>query len=179
VATQYFLDTSTAVASVKALWTAVSGYFPGDVTITVDPTGDIIEDTTGAITGAWSSSPVAQVVGGGTGAYSAPSGALFTWHTATILDGRRLRGRNFIVPIVASAYNGSGQLLETVRADMQARALEFIIEQEASAVVWHRPLEGPRPVGGGPRPHLRDGGHGLITSGTVSGKAAVLRSRRD
>ena len=175
----YFLDTTTAVASLHTFWSAVSGYLPGDVSVMVEAEGDEINDVDGVITGAWSADPVAIIPGGGSGGYAAPVGALFTWSTATILDGHRLKGRTYMVPISDAVMSDRGALQEAPRALLAGAALNFTVEQDASFVVWHRPFAGKPAVGGRPARPAHDGGHGLVTGSSVQAKMAVLRSRRD
>lgn len=166
VTTMYFVDTSTAVESVHAFWASMSGDIPGDVDIQVESAGDTIESTTGALTGAWVSDPVAVVHCGGSGVYAAPVGACVDWLTGTIAHGRRLRGRSFIVPITASSFQSDGTLLDAFKDNLTTYATTLITEQSASFCIWHR--------GTG-----SDGSTGIVTSAHVPDMAAVLRSRRD
>jgi len=166
VTTMYFLDTATAVADLRTFWALFSGALPADVHIQVENAGDIIEDSTGALTGAWSSESVAVVNGASTEAYSAPSGACINWLTETIGPHRRIRGRTFIVPLANEAYQNDGSLSPTVLAEFHDHAESFIVSQSSSFVVWHR--------GTG-----SDGTNGLVTAASVHDMVAVLRSRRD
>lgn len=179
VATTYFLDTDTALASLHDFWEAMALGMPSAVTIVQDPAGDVIEDTTGEITGSWGADPVGAITGASASVYAAPVGIVVEWLTSTILDGRRLRGKTFIVPMSSSVLDTSGSIADTALVGLRAAALNFSIEQSASFVIWHRPKFGPKPVGGGARPLLQAGGHGLVTSTRVPDKSAVLRSRRD
>ena len=166
VTTMYFLDTATAVASVHAFWTTLGGMLPGDVSIQVQNAGDIIEDSTGALTGAWSATAVAAVGGGSSNKYAAPAGAVINWLTETIGPHRRLRGRSFIVPIEGDSFQSNGSLDPTKLGYLQSAADDLVASQSASFVVWHR--------GTG-----SDGTNGLVTAASVHDFVAVLRSRRD
>lgn len=162
----YFLDTATAVASVHAFWASLSSRLPDDVHIQVENFGDIIEDTTGDLTGSWSADAVAIVDGSATDAYAAPCGAVINWNTETIANHRRLRGKTFLVPLSSNQYQDDGSLTSTTLAGIQGSADDLVASQSSSFVVWHR--------GTG-----SDGSDGLITSATVHDFVAVLRSRRD
>lgn len=167
VCTMYFLDVATAVDSLDDFWASMHDKMPDDVTAHVENSGDIIEDTTGELTGAWSATAVGSHTGTGTGGYSAPSGGCITWNTETILDGRRLRGRTFIVPMSGDLYQDDGTLADSPRTAMEEGAAALVLAQSSSFVVYHRKTSG------------HAGGNGLITSATVHDKAAILRSRRD
>lgn len=179
VATMYFLDVSTAVESVSRLWGEIAGFMPVGVTVTPERVGDTIEDTTGALVGSWVGGVVTPHAGVAAGSYAAPVGAVITWLTSTILDRKRLRGRTFAVPLAAGAFEANGTLSTATVTTLKAAGDQFIVEQGASAVVWHRPFAGaPAVPPRAARPaHL--GGHGLITTCRVPDLAAVLRSRRD
>lgn len=179
VATMYFLDVATAIESVSRFWSSLTAILPNTVHITPERTGDTIEDTTGALTGSWIGGVVTASAGQNPGAYSAPSGAVVDWRTATVLDGKRLRGRTFVVPLAAGAYQDDGTLGAGAIGTIQAAATQFIVEQSNSAVVWHRPYKGRAAVGTLPARPAHLGGHGLITASRVPDLAAVLRSRRD
>ena len=179
VATMYFLDASTAVESVSKLWEAFAFAMPSDVTITPERTGDSIEDTTGALVGSWVGGVVTAHVGAIAGNYAAPVGCHVRWDTSTILDKKRLRGRTFVVPLAGGQFTASGAVVQAAADTFQAQATQFILEQSASAVIWHRPFKGSAAVGTRPARPAHLGGHGLITSSRVPTLATVLRSRRD
>ena len=166
VTTMFFLDVATAVASVHTFWTDISDRLPLDVHVQVQNVGDIINDETGDMTGAWSAESVTVVNGASDNPYAAPVGACINWLTETIAHARRLRGRTFIVPISNQDFQSDGSLGAAPRADILAAAEALIESQSLSFVVWHR--------GTG-----TDGSNGLITAATVPDKAVVLRSRRD
>jgi hypothetical protein len=167
VATMYFLDVATAVESVDAFWSAVHDKMPDDVTSHVENAGDIIEDTTGELTGAWSADAVGTHTGTGSGSYSAPSGVCVTWLTDTILDSRRLRGRTFIVPLSGDLYQDDGSIANDTVAGLQGNAEGLIAAQSTSFVIYHR------------KTGSHAGGNGLVTASIIHDKAAILRSRRD
>lgn len=179
VSTFYFLDTDTALTSLHTLYEGMSSTFPVGVSVIIEPSGDIIESTTGVITGAWGGNPQALVVGTSAGPYAAPAGVLLGWETTTILDGRRLRGRTFIVPAANGIFGADGTINDATRTALASLAAQFSIEQNLSFVIWHRPFAGRPAVGTIPAKPAHLGGHGLVTSARVPDKVVVLRSRRD
>ena len=175
----YFLDTATVIASLNTFWDAIKGYLPPDVTVTPDPAGDVIEDTTGDLTGSWGSTAGAAHTGTYTAPHAAPAGGVIDWLTDTILDGHRLRGRSFIVPLSSGCYEADGSLGAAYITGMEAAASAFIASQSSSFVVWHRPYPGREATTGHPAKPAHAGGHGLVTFHHVPDMAAILRSRRD
>lgn len=184
VATMYFLDTDNMTENLQALWTGLKGVLPIGVTIQVENVGDIIESTTGALTGAWGGTVQSALTGASNQPYPAPAGYCINWLTGTILDGHRLRGRTFVVPVTSAFYQDNGTILDSAVADGNAAVTTFIIAESSSLVIWHRPFDGTPAVPASgtkaakpARPaHL--GGHGLVTGGFIRDKVAILRSRR-
>ena len=162
----FFLDMATAISAVHTFWSAIAPQLPGDVHIQVQNFGDVISDTTGELVDSWSADPVAVVNGGSGSKYAAPVGACVNWHTETVVGGRRLRGRTFLVPIESASFQTDGSLDNEARANLQGWADSLVSSESSSFVVWHR--------GTG-----SDGTFGLITAAQVPDKAVVLRSRRD
>lgn len=162
----YFVDVSTAVASLKTFWDAIKPFLPSDVTVTVENTGDTIDSVTGALTGAWSSDPETGSNGESSDKYSAPAGCVINWNTETIGPHRRLRGRTFLVPLAGPAYQNDGSLGADTLTGIRAAAAALITDQSASFCVWHR--------GNG-----SGGTTGIVTSASVHDMVSVLRSRRD
>jgi hypothetical protein len=180
VATHYFLDTATAVASLKTFWSLMAAGMPDDVKIVVSEAGDIIDDVSGDLVGAWDNATAEVTISGlGLVAAAAPAGAVINWLTSTILDGSRVRGKTFIVPLSVTAYETDGSITDGTISGLTTAANALIAEQSASFVVWHRPKFGPKSTLSGLRPKIRDGGHGLVVNSRIPDLVAVLRSRRD
>lgn len=174
----YFLDVDTAVESLHDFWTTCADGMPDVVKIIVDPHGDIINDENGEIVDAWAATPQSEISGAAAQPFAAPAGLHVGWETDTILDGRRLRGRTFIVPLAVTNYQDDGTLNPGTITGFGAAAAQLVIEQAESFVVWHRPYEGRAATEDLPAKPAHDGGHGLITSHRVGDKVSVLTSRR-
>ena len=179
VCTFYAINAPSVIGFVQSLWTAVITKMPTVVAAQVEGFGDTIEDTTGVISGSWSIAQPPQLHGGASGPYSAPSGACLTWLTGTVLDGRRVRGRTFLVPMSDTFYAADGRINPSDAVDLNAACAQYVQNLGGAGVVWHRPYAGrvatvklkARPA------HV--GGHAVITGSSVATKIAVLRSRRD
>jgi hypothetical protein len=152
--------------SVHDFFLAIANRLPGDATINF-PGEMTLHDDLGTLVGAVPVTPVPAVVEAtGIGAYAAPTGARVTWETGTIVGGRRLRGRTFIVPMVAGSYDLTGTILETTITQIELAANTLVSESTALGhplVVWS-------PTGASVSP---------VTAGIVPDQATVLRSRRD
>lgn len=179
VSTFYCLDPSAFLPLLHDFLSNFTGSLPGTVVITIEGSGDIIDSTSGLLTGTWTAAAPAPILGVAAGAYAAPAGVVVNWLTGTVLDGHRLRGRTFIVPLSGSAFDGDGSILTALLGGIRAAADSFIVAAANNFVIWHR----PRPAGTVNRKGVvlpaRAGGHAIATSSRVLDKVAVLRSRRD
>lgn len=152
---------------------------PG-VTLQIQNQGDTLDETTGVLTGAWSTTSQAIITSTGTGSYAAPTGGCINWNTESIHNGRRLRGRTFVVPMNVGQYGASGQLLAGAVTALQGVIAGVLLAVTPHFVVWGRPVK-PKDADGKVIPgSVGTGGlAGVISSGTVPTKAMVLTSRRD
>lgn len=170
----YFLPESTGMAAtMRTFFDAIKGQLAAPVSVQVESTGDVIDETDGKIVGAWNESAVAVVNAGGVGIYSAPVGAVVRWNTGGIVNGHRVKGRSFLVPLDGDAYDSSGTLTSAAITTMEAAATAAIADVNNQLGVWARPFKGAltKPA--------RNGSIHVVTGRTVPDKSMVLRSRRD
>lgn len=140
------------------------------VSYVINPTVDVIEDTTGELQGFMTGTPDTTRIGTQTAAYSAVSGGCINWYTDGVRNGRRIRGRTFMVPLAASAYGTDGTLDATKLATFRAANTAMVSHTgDGDLGVWSRPSA----------PAATDGVWYVANSSTMADKAAVLRSRRD
>jgi hypothetical protein len=105
--------------------------------------------------------------------YSGASGLVINWRTAGVRNGRRVRGRTFLVPLAGGAYGTDGtidnaNITETVTA---ATAL-YTTASPIKLGVWARPKRDD--LGN----ITEDGSFHPVVAASVPDMAAVLRSRR-
>lgn len=177
---QFYGDGPTMTSLVDAIRTffeAIKGFIPQGLAITVPASGDLIDESTGKITGSWSqTSTPAVVTGTGVGNYAGNAGFVVHWLSTTVVDGRRLRGRTFIVPAISSAFDATGSLAISSLPTIQAAAAALVTSAGAQMQVWHRPLYAkPKTV---PPTLIRPGSKASVTSSRVPDLAVSLRSRR-
>lgn len=173
VSTFYCLDAATFRPGLVAFIYAATNDLPTTVTTTVPSTGDLIDEVTGDITGAWSDGTDAVTTGLTTGTYPAPSGLVVNWLTDTVIAGRRVRGKTFFVPLGGSRYDTNGSIDGATVSAFQSRATTLLAASPGQMLLWHRPTLAGSPSGVTP-------GEGVpVTGFRVPDLAAVLRSRRD
>ena len=155
------------VAAVKSAYANIASSLPTGVTLTIPNTGDIIDDTTGTLTGVWTGSGGGTVTGTSPAQAAAGVGACVGWQTGGIVNGRRLRGRTFLVPFSNVVYDSDGTLSSGCLTVVNSFAAGMLAA--GPLAVWHRPTS----VGGS------DGTSYGVTSYRVRDKVAYLSSRRD
>jgi hypothetical protein len=159
-----------AQAKVDTWLNAWKAAFPTTVLWGVDPTVEVIEDSTGDLQEYMTVTPEAVESGSQAGAYAAASGAVVNWSTAGVRNGRRVRGRTFMVPLSGAAFESNGTLLNTALTGWRNASTAMITTVDAATlVVWSRPSG----IG------ASDGISHAVTAATIADKAAVLTSRRD
>jgi hypothetical protein len=148
------------------------GLLPIGVTATFPNQLEEYDESDGELVGVHAIAQGAQVIGTGAGNYSSATGACINWTTNTLHNGRRVRGRTFIVPLLPSAaFQSNGTLLDTARTSLVSNSQIFIDSAAGYPLcVWSRPRTLPTPSAGNAA---------LVLSATVNDLTAVLRSRRD
>lgn len=165
------------IDALRTFFNSLVGLLPTGLTIQVPASGDLIDAQTGLISGTWSvgTTPL-LVTGAGAGAYAGNAGGIVHWLTnATVTSTspktgkttvRRLRGRTFLVPLIATAYEANGSLAATTLNTIQNAANTFLGAAPGAYNVWHRPKPG------------QGENFSEITSARVPDLAISLRSRR-
>jgi len=146
---------------------AIKALLPTSVTISIDNSGDLIDDATGNLVGSWSGTSASTVTGTVSALYAGPAGAVMDLRTSTVVGKRRLQGRMFLVPLITDAYQSDGTLATSALGTLQAAATALLASTSGADLrVWHRPTPG----------HV--GSSAAVTELRVPDLAAVLRSRR-
>lgn len=162
-------DVIEARGLVRDFFEIVKGRLPTGVRVAVSPTVEILDDATGTLVD-YADDPTeyADSVGSSVGGFSGASGAVINWMTATVVSGRRLRGRTFIVPLSQASYENDGTLTSSTLTTLNQAAATLSGAGFGSGFGILS-----RPAGGGPI------AFGEVTGHRVPDLAAVLRSRRD
>lgn len=160
-----------AADAVNAFFTAIKTTVPNVVKWRVLTDVSIIDENSGQLVDVASAGARTDITGGVTAAnYSAASGGVVTWRSAGVRNGRRVRGRTFIVPLASTMYDVDGSLTATCLSTLGTAATAYInTAGTRSPVVWARPTG----------PGATDGiAHNMVTS-SIPDKVAILKSRRD
>jgi len=163
-------DATAAVQRVQQFFSALAVAIPDEVSIDVEREVDVIDDSTGELVNSLQSTQGGIIDGTAGGSYLAPAGAVVNWRTGGIRNGRRIRGRTFLVPLAASNFNAQGQLIPAVQNVIQTAASALAANTGSPDLfVFARPTA----------PAASDGTSSVVTGATVPQMAAILRSRRD
>lgn len=164
-------DADEAVDRVETFITNVKSLLPNVVNLAAEADVEVIEETTGALQNVLQAVPAAAQAGtGGVGNYAAAVGAVITWRTAGVRNGRRIRGRTFLVPLYNSMFSTDGSLASTTVTTLNTAATNLLATTSSPDFgVWARPTG----------PGATDGIWYLANSASVPDMSAVLRSRRD
>ena len=145
---------------------ATKTLFPFNLQWTVPSNGDVIQDTTGDLTGTWSSpGEGGTVTTSGAANWTQGVGTRIVWNTAGLFHGRRVKGSTFLVPLWSGAYEGAGNITAATISTLQS-AGNALIAAHPDLVVWSNPRGGS------------DGEVNVISSCTVPDAVSWLRSRR-
>lgn len=154
--------------AVHDFFTAIQLRLPSIVRINVQRTVERIDEASGELVGFEDAPSLATISGGMSGGFSSATGACITWVTDGVRNGRRIRGRTFIVPLGSGTYDTDGTLNQLALDNLRTAAAA-LNDSFAGLVVYSRPSG----------PGATDGQFALVQSLRVTDKTAVLRSRRD
>lgn len=155
------------LGALGAFFTAVKASFPTGLTWTIPGSGDALDSQTGVLVSSWSAAGGSTVAASGAAtSYAGAAGAMVRWNTSGIVNGRRVKGRTFLVPLISTVY-ASGVIQTGTVTAFQSAANTLVTAAGADLRIWHRPTAG---AGGSAYP---------VASAVVPNLATVLRSRRD
>lgn len=156
----------SAAAIVRAFFLTMQTRVPAGVQVQFPTEMTVHSDDGTLVSTITVPTPPSSVTMSGTGNWAAPTGARINWNTAAVVNGRRLRGATFIVPLVVSQYDAVGTLSSTIVSGLVTDSTTMITNLSAAGaplVVWS-PMAAVISV---------------VTNASVPDRAAVLRSRRD
>jgi len=171
----------TAATAVNTFWTAIKSALPLAVTLNVESAVALIEDTTGEQTDELTlTATPATVQGVLSERFASPAGVCVTWNTATFKEGRKVKGRTYLVPVTSSVFENNGTVDNTYRTTLQTAASALVTGPGAFVVyARHRDAQTAEESPTGKARPERMGVGALVTSAAIKDKVTVLRSRRD
>lgn len=162
----------TAVAQIEVFRQDLLDRIPKIVSLQVMSDVEVIDETNGDLVDVLAGTPGPAVSGNASSFenYAGASGAVVTWRTSGIRNGRRVRGRTFLVPLTSSAYAPDGSLSDAALTALNTAAGKMIGS-------FGGPVFGvyARPTG----PTATDGIFHQARAHSINDKVAILRSRRD
>lgn len=163
-------DVDAAAAAVRAFWFASKNYYSINWHVDVKTDVEVLDATTGHLTGLMALSSTPATVAGSGGNYGpVTSGAAVTWRSNVVMGRRLARGRTFMTPLALNAYDTTGLLLTTACDVLKSAGQGLINDTASNLVIWHRPSKAS-PSGGA---------YTAALTASCSTEPVVLRSRRD
>jgi hypothetical protein len=164
-------DANGAIGKVDNFINTIKPLIPPVVSMVVESEVEVIEETNGQMQTVLGGTSLGTEFGmaSGTAGYSAPVGAVISWSTGGVRNGRRVRGRTFVVPLSNEAWDTDGTLKSTALTTLNAAATSL------------RDIGGSPDLGVYARPTSAGATDGIWYAATghrVPDMAAVLRSRR-
>lgn len=164
--TFYALTATPFRSAVIAFVDDVRESMPSVISLTVPNQIDVLEDSTGELQGIETEGTEYQAFGTAVGTFAAPAGACVTWITNAFVNGRRVRGRTFLVPLQGAAFQADGTIASATLTALRDAAIDLFTACDLA--VWHRPTT----------PSGSDGSAHEVTGSSVADRAAILTSRR-
>jgi hypothetical protein len=177
----FFFDTGTedfyteaqAIAAADRVTTflnAVKTKLPPAVSLLVQSDIEAVSPSTGELQNVLSAGARTAINGSATAQpYSAATGAVITWRTAGVRNGRRVRGRTFLVPCVSGMFENDGTIQAGNLTEISTAASALAADVGGIRLgIWSRPSA----------PGAADGDWYPVTAVSVPDMGAVLRSRR-
>lgn len=156
----------TLANEVYDFFDAIKDLIPSAISLNIPSSGDIIDDTDGALAGTWSTTGVGTLAMTGFGAYAAGVGARVIWRTNGVRNRRRVRGSTFVCPLITNVYESNGTITSAALTQLETAA--GVLASAGTLAVWSRPTS----VG------AADGASNTVLSAQVPDRVTSLRSRR-
>lgn len=168
---------SAVQAAVNAVRTLMSTLAPNMLTTWSIAVQSLVQHhdlATGVLTGEATAGTPPVAINGSTAsttAYAGGSGLVLNWITGQFWNGRKVRGRTFLVPAVG-VYSSDGTITPTVVTNWQNAGGVFAATSGVTPVVWAKKFTDTDP------PVQQAGAAFSITGALVPDRAAQLRTRR-
>jgi len=169
----------TCVTAVGDFAQTIAAHTASGVRLAVQPEVEVVDESNGQVGDIIGTTAPAAVSGPTSGNYAGPSGAVINWLTADVWNGRRVRGRTFIVPLAATAYDAQGTLQSTTITALTGAANTLRAREDVQLSIFRRPIRGKTSGLSDETVVISPGGQYRVTSAAVPDKVAILRSRRD
>lgn len=154
-----------AADDIRVFFTDIDHLLPNEVSISFESEALVLDTSTGVLQDVIPVTPPASVAGLGSGVWVGGAGGRVDWSTSAIVGGHRLRGRTYIVPLSAAAFETDGTLAAASIVSLAGAGNTLISNGglDFAIGVWSRT-------------------HGVFAdaiSASAPDKSAILRGRRD
>lgn len=160
-----------ALVKVTAFFESVKAYLPNVVSVLVLNEVELIQTNNGAMTGILAGPTQATKTGtaAATAGWAAAAGGVISWSTPGVRNNRRVRGRNFLVPLSNEVWDTDGTMKAVPLSGINSAATALRDQTgEIDLGVYARPTA----------PGATDGAYYPVTGHRVPDFSAILRSRR-
>lgn len=165
------------VDAVRKMWVACATGMPDNIQLKVNPTVDVFTAADGELVGSYTAATTpAVVMGSDTGPFAMASGIRVRLNTGQILNGRRVKGAVFIVPVGFGCFDTNGTVVAGTRTIVNNAFNQIntdLLASNEQLAVWSRPIPEGKPHG------PRAGALTAVTNCDASTKGAILKGRRD
>lgn len=166
LSTFYTLTGDDVTTDLATFFNAIKGGIPIPVSWQIPSSGDVIDSSTGALTGVWGGGTAATINATSATTYAAGTGMYVRWVTPLIRSGRKFQGRTFFCPISTLLYDVSGTIDNTNLATLQSASDTLVATSKLQ--LWGRPTT----------PGGSNGVAASITGAIAVDKVTSLRTRR-
>lgn len=165
-------DAQSAADRLNAFINGIKTLIPSPVSLQVLPEFEVVDETNGNLTNFLTAGATTAIAGtaSSTSFYMGTTGAVLTWRTNGVRNGRRVRGRTFLVPLSGAAWDTNGTLNAGAHTTLGTAANALISTTGTPDLgVWARPSG----------PAASDGAWHPISGYTIPDVGTILRSRRE
>lgn len=138
---------TNAPSVVANFFTMIKAQVPTGVTWTIPSGGDLIEESSGQLTGTWTGDTGGTVTSTAAGSHAQGVGARVSWLTDSIRGGRRVRGTTFVVPIHTAGYDTQGTIASSTLTAIEDAANALLNNADWNLLIWSRPRAGLNGLG--------------------------------
>lgn len=179
ISTHYFSTSVADFTAVRTFYNTIKDQVPLSLIFTFPTSYDIINEVDGKLSSTVATAGQAVVTSAAASAvYSATSGLLVRWNTSAVVNGNKVVGRTYFVPLAQIGYTTSGNVASATATVFQNAANALLAAYGDGLKIWARPFAGRTNVPGKKDIPARVGSFATALSATVPTTPAVMRSRR-
>lgn len=124
----------------QTFYDAIKAGIPSSCDVQVLNENVKLNTTTGALEGGYSVAALPKIDCTGGGVYASGVGYTVRWLTGVVVEGRRLIGHTYVVPLVGSAFDADGTPADAFQTTVTNAGVALIADCSGTFGVWHRPV---------------------------------------